>query len=528
MHVAARTVAAYALSIFGDHSDVMGCRPTGFAMLASASVQEAHDMAAIAHAATLRGRIPFMHFFDGFRTSHEVAKIWEVSDDQLRQMFDRNLIAEHRQRSLSPDHPVVRGTAHNPDTFFQGHEGHNTYYRALPGIVQGEMDRFAKVTGRAYHLFDYVGHPEAESVIVIMGSGAETAAQTAEWLNQHGEKTGVVKVRLFQPFSNEAFARTLPATVRNVAVLDRCKEASAPGEPLYLAVAMALQDAKARGLRQGSPEPRILHGRFGLGSKEFSPSMVKAVFDNAKSAQPKSEFTVGIIDDVTMLSLPLGEPLAIDPPGTRRAIFFGLGADGTVGANKNSIKIVADSTKLWAQGYFVYDSKKSGGMTVSHLRFSPQPIQAPYLLDEAEFVACHHFVFLDKVDILRHAAPGATVLLNAHHGKDKVWDALPQTAQQAILDKHLKVYVVDANKVAEEAGMGRRTNTIMQTCFFALADIVPKDDAIGLIKKAIKKTYGRQSQKIVDQNFAAVDMALAHLEEVTVPRRVTADHDIGV
>jgi pyruvate-ferredoxin/flavodoxin oxidoreductase len=528
IHVAARTVATHALSIFGDHADVMACRTTGFAMLCAASVQEAHDMAAIAHAATLRGRLPFLHFFDGFRTSHEVAKVWEVTDEQLRRLFDEKLIADHRRRALSPDRPVLRGSAQNPDTFFQGQERRNTYYQALPGIVQGEMDRFAAVTGRAYHLFDYVGDPQAKSVMVIMGSGAETAAKTAEWLNRRGEKTGVIKVRLFQPFSVEAFAASLPLSVCNIAVLDRCKEASAPGEPLYLAVAMAVQKASTLGLRPDAPPLRMTHGRYGLASKEFSPAMVKAVFDDLKSAQPKSEFTVGIVDDVTHLSLPAGEPLAIDPPGTKRAVFFGLGADGTVGANKNSIKIVADQTKLFAQGYFVYDSKKSGSMTVSHLRFSPQPIQAPYLLDQAEFVACHHFVFLDKVDVLACAAPGATVLLNAPGGKDKVWDTLPRTAQQAILGKNLKVYSIDANKVAGTAGMGRRTNTIMQTCFFALAGILPQDEAIAHIKRAIKKTYGRQSQKIVDLNCAAVDIALAHLEEMPHPDKITADHDISV
>ncbi|SBV96789.1 putative 2-oxoacid-flavodoxin fused oxidoreductase:conserved protein; 4Fe-4S cluster binding protein [uncultured Alphaproteobacteria bacterium] len=518
MHVSARTLATHALSIFGDQGDVMACRQTGFAMLASNSVQEAQDMAAIAHAATLRSRVPFLHFFDGFRTSHEVSKIEYLPDDQLRLMIDDDLIAANRRRALSPDHPVVRGTAQNPDTFFQAQEARNPYYAALPGIVQAEMDRFAKIVGRAYSLCEYVGAPDAERVVVIMGSGAETVEQTVKKMVAEGEKVGVVKVRLFRPFPASLLASALPKTVKAIAVMDRCKEPGAPGEPLYLDVVSALQQAQQE-RRLGMPMPLVTGGRYGLSSKEFTPSMAKAAFDELKKDQPKRPFTVGIVDDVTGLSLP-DAPYSLGTPGTKRAVFFGLGSDGTVGANKNSIKIIAENTDLFAQGYFVYDSKKSGGLTTSHLRFSPTPIRAPYLINGADFVACHHFVFFDRVDVLGLAAKGATLLLNAPYAPDELWDKLPGPVQQEILDKEIKLYTIDARKVAQESGMGRRINTVMQTCFFALSGVLPREEAIAEIKKSIKKTYGRKSMAIVEKNYAAVDATLANLFPVEVPKVV--------
>ncbi len=516
MHVSARTLATHALSIFGDQGDVMACRQTGFAMLASNSVQEAQDMAAVAHAATLRSRVPFLHFFDGFRTSHEVAKIEYLMDDQLRRMIDDDLIAESRRRALSPDHPVVRGTAQNPDTFFQAQEARNPYYAALPGIVQAEMDRFAKLTGRAYSLCEYVGAPDAERVIVIMGSGAETVEQTTNKLVAEGEKVGVLKVRLYRPFPASLLVAALPKTVKAIAAMDRCKEPGAPGEPLYLDVIAALQQAQQEG-RLAGPMPVVTGGRYGLSSKEFTPSMAKAAFDELKKDRPKRPFTVGIVDDVTGLSL-ADAPYSLGTPGTKRAVFFGLGSDGTVGANKNSIKIIAENTDLFAQGYFVYDSKKSGGLTTSHLRFSPKPIRAPYLINGADFVACHHFVFFDRVDVLGLAAKGATLLLNAPYAPDEVWGELPGPVQQEILDKEIKVFTIDARKVAQDSGMGRRINTVMQTCFFALSGVLPREEAIAEIKKSIKKTYGRKSMAVVEKNYAAVDATLANLFEVAVPR----------
>jgi pyruvate-ferredoxin/flavodoxin oxidoreductase len=515
MHVTARTIATHALSIFGDHSDVMAARQTGFAMLASASVQEAQDLAAVAQAASLRARVPFIHFFDGFRTSHEVAKIVPLSDDELRGMIDENEITAFRRRALSPDHPVLRGTAQNPDTYFQGVEARNPYYDALPGIVQSEMDRFATITGRQYKLYEYVGAPDATEVVVIMGSGGETAEMTCEWLNRNGHKTGVLKVRLFRPFAVETFLAALPRSVRKIAVLDRCREHGAVGEPLFQDVVAAL--AEGRAADEGAIDPVVIGGRYGLASKEFTPAMVKAIYGELAKDKPKRRFTVGITDDVGGLSLPVDDRFQLQHPGERRAVFFGLGSDGTVGANKNSVKIIADNTPLYAQGYFVYDSKKSGAITVSHLRFSPRPIQSAFLLEEADFVACHHFVFLDRYDVLRYAARGATLLLNAPYPAGEVWAHLPRPVQQAIIDKHLKVFVIDAGAVAHQAGMGGRINTIMQTCFFALADVLPKEVAIAAIRKAIEKTYGRKSQKVVERNFAAVDMALAHLGEVVVP-----------
>jgi pyruvate-ferredoxin/flavodoxin oxidoreductase len=523
MHVSARTIATHALSIFGDHSDIMACRQTGFAMLGSASVQEAHDMAAIAHTATLKARIPFIHFFDGFRTSHEVAKIEELTDDDLLSLIDEDAVTGHRSRALSPDHPVLRGSAQNPDTFFQMQEARNTWHDACAGIVQETMDRFAKLTGRAYRLFDYVGHPEADRVVIAMGSGTETIHETVEALVARGEKIGVLKVRLFRPFSVDAFVAALPPSVRAIAVLDRCKEVGGVGEPMYLDVIAALQEAKASGLRATAADPVVIGGRYGLASKEFTPSMVKAIFDELSKARPKVHFTVGINDDVTRLSLEVDTSFRLDQPKVKGAVFFGLGADGTVGANKNSIKIIAENAGFQGQGYFVYDSKKSGAITISHLRFSPDAIQSPYLLDEAGFVACHHFVFLDKYDVLKYAAPGATFLLNSPYPANEVWDHLPREVQEEMIAKQVKVYVIDARKVALAAGMGNRINTIMQTCFFALSGVLPKDVAISHIKKAIEKTYGRKSEKIVAKNFEAVDMTLAHLELMTVPAAATSN-----
>jgi len=515
MHVTARTIATHALSIFGDHSDVMAVRQTGFAMLASASVQEAQDMAAVAQSASLRSRVPFVHFFDGFRTSHEVAKIVPLSDDDLRGMVDEHEITAHRRRALSPDHPVVRGTAQNPDLYFQGVEARNPYYDALPDIVQGEMDRLAKITGRPYKIFDYIGDPDAAEIIIVMGSGAETAAMTATYLNTLGRKTGVLNVRLFRPFSVEAFVKAIPASVRKIAVLDRTREPGSVGEPLFLDVVSALAEARGQGI--STLDPVVIGGRYGLASKEFTPAMVRAIYDELMREKPRRRFTVGITDDVGGLSLAIDTSFQIAIPNERRAVFFGLGSDGTVGANKNSVKIIADNTDLYAQGYFVYDSKKSGGITVSHLRFAPTPIQSAFLLDDAQFVACHHFVFLERYDVLKYAAPHGTLLLNAPYPADEIWSRLPAPVQHAIVDKGLKLYVIDAAKVAQAAGMGSRINTIMQTCFFALAEVLPKDEAIAAIRKAIEKTYGRKSQKVVEKNFAAVDMTLAHLQEVAIP-----------
>jgi pyruvate-ferredoxin/flavodoxin oxidoreductase len=522
LHVAARTLATHALSIFGDHSDVMACRQTGVALLCSNSVQEVHDFAALAQAATLEGRVPFLHFFDGFRTSHEVAKIQELTDDDLRSLLREEHIAEHRRRALTPDRPVLRGTAQNPDTFFQAREACNPFYAALPGIVQETMDRFARRTGRQYRLFDYVGHPQAERVLVLMGSGAETAQETVEYLNEQGEKVGIVKVRLYRPFSIEHFVAALPDTVQSIAVLDRTKEPGAIGEPLYLDVLAALHEAVTT--RTGHLErlPRVVGGRYGLSSKEFTPAMVKTVLEELARPQPRNHFTIGIMDDVSHTSLPYDPAFEIEPPDVFRAVFFGLGADGTVGANKNSIKIIGEDTPNYAQGYFVYDSKKSGAMTVSHLRFGRQPIRSQYLVNSAAFVACHQFQFLEKYDVLEHAAPGAVFLLNAPFGPDQVWDHLPREVQEQILNLRLRFYVIDALRVAQETGMGGRINTIMQTCFFGISGVLPGDEAIAHIKKSIQKTYSKKGDEIVKRNFAAVDTTLAHLHEVKVPEQVTA------
>ena len=522
MHVAARAVATHALSISGDHSDVMACRQTGFALLASGSVQEAHDFALLAQAATLRARVPFLHFFDGFRTSHEIAKIDPLSDDDLRAMLGETLIAAHRQRALSPDHPVLRGSAQNPDTFFQAREASNAFYDACPGIVQGVMNELAVLVGRQYHLFEYVGHPDADRVIVMMGSGAETAEETVDRLIARGERVGVVKVHLYRPFSVCDFVAALPATVRGIAVLDRTKEPGAVGEPLFVDVVAALQEAKAGGVTPLAADPVVIGGRYGLSSKEFTPAMVKAVFDELARPTRKRRFTVGIVDDVTHLSLAVDPEFDIEPEDVTRAVFFGLGSDGTVGASKNSIKIIGEGTDQWAQGYFVYDSKKSGAVTVSHLRFGPRPIRSPYLVRHASFVSCHQSSFLERYDVLGHAAPGAVFVLNTPHGPGDVWDELSADVQQTILDRRLRFYVIDAHALARDAGIGSRINTVMQTCFFAISGVLPHDDAIRQIKRTIEKTYGKRSDEAVTANWAAVDRTLEALQEVPVPGRVTA------
>jgi len=520
MHVSARAIGHNGISIFGDHSDVMSCRQTGFAMMPSCSVQEAHDFALIAQASSLRSRVPFLHFFDGFRTSHEVAKIERLGDDDLRHMIDDTLVAAHRDRSLRPERPVVRGTTQNPDAFFQTREACSPFYQACPGLVQAEMDKFAELTGRQYRLFEYFGAPDAERVIVLMGSGAETVHEYVEWAMARGEKIGLVKVRLFRPFSMKHLAEALPAGCRTLAVLDRSKEPGASADPLCLDVAMALQEACAEGLI--GAVPRIVPGRYGLASKEFTPAHVKAVYDNLAQAKPRTHFTVGINDDVAHTSLAVDPDFDIEAPDVKRAMFFGLGADGTVGANKNSIKIIAEETGNYGQGYFVYDSKKAGAITISHLRFGPRPIHSTYLIRQANFVACHNTSFLDKYDMLASAGPGATFLLNTPFGKDAVWDSLPREVQQAIIAKRLKFHVIDAFEVARTTGMGVRINTIMQTCFFAISGVLPREEAIAQIKKAIKKTYGKKGEAVVQQNFHAVDTTLANLFEVTVPAAVTA------
>ncbi len=525
-HIAARTVATHALSIFGDHSDVMAARSTGWGMLFSGSVQEVHDMAAIATAASLESRIPFLHAFDGFRTSHEVSKIELIEDDELRRLIDEQAVSAHRRRGLDPDSPCIRGTAQNPDVFFQAREACNPYYAACPGIVARVMKRFAEITGREYHLFDYVGHPEAERVVVLMGSGIETAHETVEYLAGRGERVGLLKVRLYRPWSAEDFLAALPKTVRTLAVLDRTKEPGAAGEPLYQDIAATMLEALETGAFESDRAPRVIGGRYGLSSKEFTPAMVKAVLDEAGRDQPRRHFTVGIVDDVSRTSLEVDPDFRVPVEGVVQALFYGLGADGTVGANKNSIKIIGEETDNYAQGYFVYDSKKAGAMTVSHLRFGPRPIRSTYLLDQANFVACHQEVFLELYDMLEKAAPGGVFLLNSTKSPDEVWDSLPRMHQQRIVEKKLRFHVIDAYKVAREAGMGRRINTVMQTCFFAISGVLPRDEAIAKIKQAIKKTYGMKGEAIVRQNFAAVDAALDNLHEVTVPDRVTSDRPL--
>ena len=523
IHVTARTLATHALSIFGDHSDVMACRQCGWAMLASNSPQEAQDLAAIAHASTLRTRIPVLHFFDGFRTSHEVNTVTRLADDTLRTLTDAEALAAFRRRSLTPDHPVLRGTAQNPDVFFQARETINRFYDVAPAITQEVMDEFAQLTGRAYHLFDYEGHPEAERVIVIMGSGAETAAETAAWLNANGEKTGVLKVRLYRPFSVKAFAAALPRTVKSLAVLDRTKEPGAIGEPLFVDVVAALREAELAGwFTPKAGRLTVIGGRYGLSSKEFTPAMVLAVFAELGRPQPKNPFTIGIRDDVTGLSLNYDPAVNIEPPERTCAVFFGLGADGTVGANKNTIKIIGDDAGKFAQGYFVYDSKKSGATTISHLRFGDKPVRAPYLINQAGFVACHQFFLLEVQPVLGQAAPGGVFLLNAPGPIETLWDRLSAETQQEIITKKLRFYAIDAGAVARACGLGGRINTIMQVCFFALSHVLPLPQALESIKKAIKKSYGKQGDEVVKKNVAAVDHALEALQEVPIPAHATS------
>ena len=519
-HVAARALATQALSIFGDHSDVMATRTTGFALLSSASVQEAHDAALIAQAATLEARVPFLHFFDGFRTSHELNKVTLLSDAQIRAMIRQDLVRAHRDRALNPEHPFIRGTAHNPDTFFQARETVNPFYARTPEIVQAAMDRFAALTGRAYKLFEYEGPADAERVIVLMGSGAETARETAAVLQGRGERVGVLQVRLYRPFAADAFLAALPDSCRAIAVLEQAKEPGAPGEPLYLDVVTTLAQAHATGKRKTMP--RVIGGRYGLGSKNFNPAQVKAVFDALATPDPRHSFTVGIEDDVSHTNLELDPTFSIERDDVVRALFFGLGADGTVGANKNSVKIIAEDPTMYAQGYFVYDSHKSGAQTVSHLRFGKRPIHAPYLIESANFVACHQASFLGRIDVLRQAATGATFLLNIPYGADEVWDQLPRSVQSQILAKKLRFYVIDASKVAREAGLGNRINTVLQTCFFAISGVLPREQAIARIKHAIEESYGDKGGDVVRRNFQVVDDALAHLHEVRVPDAVTS------
>ena len=537
-HIAARSVATHALSIFGDHSDVMACRSTGWAMLAANSVEEVQDFALIAHAATLRSRVPFLHFFDGFRTSHEVNKVEQLTDDDVRWMIDESLVQEHRRRALNPDHPVLRGSAQNPDVFFQAREASNPYYEAVPQIVQAMMDRLAERTGRRYRLFDYLGATDAREVIVLMGSGVGAAEEAVERLVKEGHKVGLLIVRLYRPFDGANFVAALPPTVRRIAVLDRTKEPGALGEPLYQDVVTALAEywpADALHGDEPSPSPslsgrggpvEVFGGRYGLASKEFTPAMVAAVFHHMRQERPKRHFTAGIYDDVTHLSLPWDSTWSVESDDVRRAVFYGLGSDGTVGANKNTVKIIGENTDLFAQGYFVYDSKKSGAITVSHLRFSPRPVRSTYLIDRADFVACHQFNLLEKIDVLNVAAEGATFLLNSPYPAERVWDRLPREVQQQIIDKRLRFFVVDGYDVARQAGMGGRINTAMQACHFALADLLPRERAIEHIKTAIRKTYGKRGESIVEQNFAAIDMALARLQEVPVSNEVTSQKQL--
>ena len=523
MHVTARTLATHALSIFGDHSDVMACRSTGWAMLASNSVQEVADLALVSQIATLESRIPFIHLFDGFRTSHEVGKILPIPDETIRAILDDKYIIQFRQNALSPDRPIIRGTAQNPDVFFQAREACSPFHAAVPGIVQSVMNRFAALTGRHYHLFDYVGASDAERVIVIMGSGAEAAEEAVLALNKQGEKLGLLKVRLYRPFDATAFLAALPATVKSIAVLDRCKEPGAAGEPLYQDIVTVLAENFAK---LPFARPTVVGGRYGLSSKEFTPAMVKGIYDEIAKPSPKNHFTIGIDDDVTHTSLTYDPNFSTEDPRTHRALFYGLGSDGTVGANKNSIKIIGTETPNYAQGYFVYDSKKSGSMTTSHLRFGPNPIHSTYLITRASFIACHNFSFLEKINVLENAIPGATFLLNSPWSAAEIWDKLPKTMQQEMIAKKIEFYVIDGYKVARDAGMGNRINTIMQTCFFAISGVLPREEAIEQIKKAIKKTYGKRGEAVVQKNYAAVDHALAHLEKVTIPVSADSSFDI--
>ncbi|HYK87715.1 MAG TPA: pyruvate:ferredoxin (flavodoxin) oxidoreductase, partial [Acidobacteriota bacterium] len=521
-HVSARTVATHALSIFGDHSDVMATRSTGFGLLASNSIQEIMDFALIAQAATLEARVPFIHFFDGFRSSHEVMKIEQLTTDDMRAMIDDELVRAHRGRALTPEKPVLRGSAQNPDVFFQAREAGNLFYQAAPALVQKAMDKFAGIVGRKYHLFDYAGAPDAERIIVLMGSGAEAVEETVEYLAARGEKIGAVKVRLYRPFSVDAFVKALPATTKVIAVLDRTKEPGAAGEPLYQDVITALVESMSAGKLHLAGFPKVVGGRYGLSSKEFTPAMIKGVYDELKKTQPKNHFVVGIVDDVMNNSIDYDPSFSAEGDDVFRGLFYGLGSDGTVGANKNSIKIIGEDTPNYAQGYFVYDSRKAGTVTVSHLRFGPRPIHSIYLVNKANFVACHQFVFLERYDMLKDAVPGATFLLNSPFGHEEVWDKLPRSVQQQIIDKKIRFFVIDGYKVAKDTGMGSRVNTIMQTCFFAISGVLPKDEAIESIKRAIKKTYGGKGEEVVKKNYRAVEQTLANLFEVKVPAKATS------
>jgi len=525
-HVSARALATHALSIFGDHSDVMSVRSTGFALLASNSVQEVMDLSLIAQASTLKSRVPFLHFFDGFRTSAETSKVERLTLSDLKQMIDEDLVRAHRARALSPDNPVIRGTSHNPDTFFQARETINPYYNACPDLVQEAMNKFAKITGRQYKLFQYEGSPDAERIIIIMGSGAETVEETVNYLTKKGEKVGVLKVRLFRPFSLKHFISALPLSVKSIAVLDRTKEPGALGEPLYLDVTTAISSAFSDGLLKMEKMPKIVGGIYGLSSKEFKPSMAKAIFDELKKSAPKHRFTIGINDDVTNQSLDYDPSFFVEPENRTRAVFFGLGADGTVSANKSSIKIIGEETDNYAQGFFYYDSKKAGSLTISHLRFGPDPIRSPYLIDKANFVACHQCSFLDKYDMLSVAEINSIFLLNSPYPKEEVWGQLPRNVQQEIIDKKIKFYTIDAYDIAKEIGLGVRINTIMQTCFFALSNVIPKEDAIASIKKFTAKTYGRKGERILKMNYEAIDKAIDNLHEVKVPEKATSTFDL--
>jgi len=522
-HIAARTIATHALSIFGDHSDVYACRQTGWGMLSSNSVQEVHDFALIAQAASLESRIPFLHFFDGFRTSHEVAKIERLTDDDIRHMITDEMISAHRSRALTPDKPVLRGSAQNPDAFFQAREAVSPFYRACPNAVIAAMEKFAAMTGRKYELFQYHGAPDADRVIIAMGSGCEALHNTVDMLNAQGQKTGVLKVRLYRPFSAEHFLAALPTTVKTLVVLDRTKEPGGPGEPLYMDVLTTLSEARAAGTSPFTNDLRVIGGRFGLSSKEFNPAMIQGIYAEMTKDAPKNHFTIGINDDVSGSSLDYDPDIDFEDDDVVRAVFFGLGSDGTVGANKNSIKIIGNDTDNFAQGYFVYDSKKAGAVTTSHLRFGPRPLRTPYLIRKANFVACHQWTFLDQLEMLDRLVPGGTFLLNSPFGPDDVWDKLPREVQTGLIEKQAKFHVIDAVKVARESGMGGRINTVMQTCFFAISGVLPRDEAIASIKHAIEKTYGKKGKKIVQMNYAAVDSSLANLHEVTVPDTVTSE-----
>ena len=521
-NVAARSVACQALSIFGEHSDVMATRTTGFALLASNSIQEAMDFPLIAQAATLESRVPFLHFFDGFRTSHEVSKVELLTPEEMRPLINDDLVRAHRKRALSPDHPFIRGTAQNPDVYFQARETVNPYYLACPDIVQKVMEKFEKVVGRKYELFQYFGAPDAERVIMLMGSGAETAQETVEYLMEKGEKVGLIKVRLYRPFSIKHFIDSLPKTVKTIAALDRTKEPGSIGEPLYTDVVTAIEEGMSTGIAHFKNIPKIIGGRYGLSSKEFTPAMVKGLFEEMKKEVPKNHFTIGINDDVTHTSVSYDPDFSTEPVDRTRAVFYGLGSDGTVGANKNSIKIIGEETDNYAQGYFVYDSRKAGSLTISHLRFGPTPIHSPYLVSQANFVACHQFSFLERYDVLKTAQQGAIFLLNSHYSAEEVWEHLPYSVQKTIIDKKLRFFVIDAYKIAKEVGLGGRINTIMQVCFFSLGNVIPIEEATKAIKRFIKKSYGKKGEKIVNTNFAAVDNALSNLHEVKIPNKATS------